>query len=258
MSLFTRRRLALQLTPLLDLMLIVIFAQYLEMEQVAVERRTKFEQRLTEAQSEVAATEARLAEQQQELRQARRENAALNEEYHLTARQRDRIAQMAAELFQVPESALKPLLDRDGDLPVDETNRIRQEFRDIAAARPEAMVKHLLTYDELRKRSDVWDLYVRENGSIAFSTGKQTHEFRADTPEQFAARLFALYKDLPQPKSLVIILLSYGDARAGVREAAIQGLMLAAERMREDAAGRTRFEYAVLGYRAEPAPLPLQ
>ena len=76
--------------------------------------------------------------------------------------------------------------------------------------------------------------------------------FRARTAEEFADKLYAAYKSLPQPKSLVVIMLSWGDARADVREAALRALPIVTERMRQNAGGFIRFEYAVLGF--QPAP----
>jgi hypothetical protein len=60
--------------------------------------------------------------------------------------------------------------------------------------------------------------------------------------------MFERYRTLPQPKSLVIVVLSYGNVRAAAYEAALTGLPTVIEKMQADAAGRTRFEYAVLGY----------
>ncbi|HAW28849.1 MAG TPA: hypothetical protein DCY03_12135, partial [Planctomycetaceae bacterium] len=79
------------------------------------------------------------------------------------------------------------------------------------------MVKHFLTYDELTKRSDIWELYLTENGVFRLKIGAKSTDFRADTSQDFVDRFYAVYKTVPQPKSLVIILFSYGDARASVR-----------------------------------------
>lgn len=45
----------------------------------------------------------------------------------------------------------------------------------------------------------------------------------------------------------MLVLLTYGDVTAPIYEAALTGLPLAIERMQLEAAGRTRFEYGVLG-----------
>ena len=266
------RRIAFHLTPLLDLLLIVIFAQYIEVrdqtrrEQMATSQRLQaVERERDEALQAVAAlrdTDANDRRRQDDaLQRLRSENetlrqqqAELAEALRQAAEQRDRVGALTALLFDVPPELMTRALEAPAaERTPAEVERLRAQFRELAQMRAGAAVKHLLTYDELRKRADVWDVYVAETGEIAFSAGEQRRTFRADTPETFAARLYDIYKSLPQPKGLVIILLSYGDAKAVWREAAIKGLPQAAARMREDAAGRTRFEYAVLGFRPPDA-----
>ena len=109
----------------------------------------------------------------------------------------------------------------------------------------------------MRKRCDIWEIYINDTGMAVFSGSGQTHTFRAETAQEFAAEIYERYKTLPQPKSLVIMLLSYGDVKASIYEAAIDGLPVVAERMRTDQSGRSRFEYAVLGFNPTPAVVPV-
>ena len=44
-------------------------------------------------------------------------------------------------------------------------------------------------------------------------------------------------------------MVSYGDAQFGIRKAALDGVPAALERIRSDLGNRSRFEYAVLGFR---------
>ena len=253
------RRMTLQLTSLLDLLLIVIFAQYMEVrdQTTAVQARaTEREQRLERAEESLAALHTAHNEARSVLTREREESAALrqqNEQLSDTARrlreQQQQIGDLAAEMFRVPPELMEQALRPAGSLSTSEVEQLRQQFRELGEMRGDEMVDHLLTYSELRKRADVWEIHIAENGIMRLDTGERIAQFRAETPEQFAARLFDHYKNLPQPKGLVVMMLSWGDARALGREAALQGLPLAALRMRDDAAGRTRFEYAVLGYR---------
>ena len=272
------RRITFQLTPLLDLLLIVIFAQYIEVretarqtEQAAVRRVAQMdaqlqEQAATAAQLQSARTSAaeayrqlqseleeisrRAAESEQDLVKRVAELTAALEEART---QRDTVGELVTALFEVPEPIIQDALklSAPGETPrTDETARqARRMFEQLAASRADEIVKHLLTYNELRKRCDIWDLYITDAGVTQFTDGRVRREFRAPTAEDFENHLFQVYKSLEQPKGLVIILVAYGDARFQWRRAALEGLSPAAERMRADSSGRTQFEFAVLGFR---------
>ncbi len=260
MTAFAGRRFSLQLTPLLDLLLIVIFAQYLEVreqadrqqvrtERTLAERQQELDKQATAERSSLAAERARLAERESDIVA---ENAELRRDVADMAAQQRRAADLVAELFQVPQAliddALKPLPSGAPRRPAAEVERLRQKFRELADLRGPDVIEHLLSYEELRKRADVWTLRIAANGEIVFSAGDRSQSFRAATPDEFASRLYDRYKTLPQPKGLVVLLVSYGDARADVRQAVLDGLPEAVRRLREDHLGRTQFEYAVLGF----------
>ncbi len=232
-----RRRITIQLVPLLDLMLVVMFLQFMELSE-----RSRIEQ----AHASQAATE---------LNEERAAIAAQRHEAELLAEkafdQRDLVGQLAAELFNLPDDTIAKLLKQrfpDDPPDADEIAAMQQEFRKLRGRRGQEVVKHLLTFQELRKRCDVWELYVAETGITTLKADSEEIQFRAETSQQFASRLFANYRIQPQPKSLVLIVLSFGDIKASNYEAAITGLPLAIDRLQADAAGRTRFEYAILGY----------
>lgn len=264
------RKLSFQLTPLLDLLLIVIFAQYLEMQETTERQEAELRQ---EAQSRVAAARQEyrqalgrlsaareqldaLQQRKSELQQQwEKRETVLEESLRRAIRQQKRVGDLVAELFDVPEGLIEQALDPRNNARRSEQEReeLRQAFEELARQRGRAVIRHLLTYEEIRKRADVWELYVTEDGMIVLTAGDNTYRFRAETPEMFEQKLFARYKSLPQPKSLVIILFSYGDAKAGTREAVLEGLPRVAGRMRADTSGRTRFEYANLGFQPRSA-----
>lgn len=268
MSLWTgRRRFHLQLTPLLDLLLIVIFAQYLDVQQQARRQSVEVEQQAEARERELtrryATLEANLTNERQVLAREResltsREQEAarrveqISQQLEDVLEQQRRAADVVAELFNVPqeliEETLKPQPAGAPPRTPAELERLRQEFRDLAALRGPEVIEHLLSYDELRKRADVWTIRVRANGEIVFAAQDQSQSFRATTSSDFATRLYERYKTLPQPKGLVVLLISYGDARADVRQAVLNGLPEAVRLMRDDRLGRTQFEYAILGF----------
>jgi hypothetical protein len=273
----SRRKLTLQLTPLLDLMLIVFFLQYLQMREREVSRASAAETvqqdsvRLSEeleAARRVAAESTRLA---QLLRIQLSDERAKNAELAATAtaeRQRtDRLlsreellGQMVVELFGVPKSEVDQVLG-DKSAGVNRTpeqlQELRQRFHDLASAKSGKMIRHLLLYDEIRKRCDVWELFIDAQHVVTVSAGNRRETFRLhlldggdpDIP-RFENEFFEVYRALPDSKSLVVILLTYDrQARLIVTEAVGKALPQITRRLTDDARGQIRFEYADLGIR---------
>lgn len=281
------RKLTFQLTPLLDLLLIVIFAQYMEVQETASQNQAEVRQR---AEAQLAVQELRhaekLAELGEEQQQVRQQQAGLDEaRQKFVQRERDirdalrvvlerqrEVGDIVAQLFQVPEELVDDLLNpRDLGAHArsdEELAELRTAFRDLAKLRGTEAMKHLLTYQELRKRCDIWEIYISQQGLVTVDAAAQSKRFRfrrledsalrqtgeeieqknRDAAERFADYIFEFYKTLPQTKGVVIILLSYDEqTNYHWRRPALVGLSLAADRMRADSNGRTRFEYAVIG-----------
>ena len=277
----TSRRLTFQLTPLLDLLLIVIFAQFMDVRDTTTVSEQSTSTQLSAAQKELAGTQDQLAKILAEKHEAESdreflrqsllelkdstsglelERKSLEESLKRAHEQRDTVANLVADLFDLPDETINELIrtrtPENVRLTPEQVKRLREEFKSFSKQNPGESVRHLLTFEEMRKRCDIWELYINDTGKTVFSGSGQSHTFRAETTEEFATELYERYKTLPQPKSLVIILLSYGDVKASVYEAAIDGLPIVAERMRTDQSGRSRFEYAVLGFNPTPPVVP--
>ncbi len=247
-----------QLTPLLDLLLIVIFAQFMELRESNAREQADSQQSVTEAERQLDALKhdrEEITKQYQDL-QKRLANVTaqqvdLKDELKLTKQQRDLVGDLVVALFELPEDTIQKIVqsaESTRDLSPKELERIRAEFRELAKSNRSAAIKHILTFQEIRKRCDVWEVHIAKNGKVSFITDDGTFDFRADGPDEFEMHIFNRYKSLPQPKSLVIVLLTYEDVAFGHRQAALRGLPRATARMREDSAGRTRFEYSNLGF----------
>jgi hypothetical protein len=266
---------------LLDLLLIVIFAQFMDVRDTTTESEQSTSTQMTAAQESLAGTQDQLAKiiaekneaeaereflrkTLQELKESTSgmeiERKSLEESLKRAHEQRDTVANLVADLFDLPDETINELIrtrtPENVRLTPEQVERLRQEFKSFAQQNPGESVRHLLTFEEMRKRCDIWEIYINDTGKTVFSGSGQSHTFRAETTEEFASELYERYKTLPQPKSLVIILLSYGDVKASVYEAAVDGLPLVAEKMRTDQSGRSRFEYAVLGFNPTPPVVP--
>lgn len=270
------KRLSLQLTPLLDLLLIVIFAQYLEIEQkstaeseaqAAREARQQFELRqsreqLKFTQDVLAATRAFQDNTEQQLAELKnQQQAARDEQQDLVARlsevgsQRDRIVSALKQAFAGSSEEIVKLLEQLAHSPGTpqpiSPETIQKLADQVAQAPPRDLALLLLAYEEIRKRCDIWELHLDDQGIFTLFDGNTRHSFRASSAEDFQRRLFELYKSLPQAKSLVILLVSYGEVRADLRQNMLMSMPIVTDRMRNDASGLTRFEYAVIGYLPE-------
>lgn len=266
------RRLTLQLTPLLDLLLIVIFAQFMDVRQeaqdISTEHSTSIEKRelqIAELEREVANSNRLLTQTELQLAVERKAYDSKNSKLasnlgqtqkslERTRMQRESIGEVVKELFKIPVEDLSKSLqpqEKMGALTQKQVAEIKVSINRIGSERIDRIVKHLLTYDEVLKRCDIWDLYLDDQGVIHLDINKRDYEFRAESPGEFETRMFDLYKTLPETKSLVIVLIAYGDTSAGARQAIELGMPKVTKRMAENSQTLTRFEYAILGYRPE-------
>lgn len=254
------KRLTLQLTPLLDLLLIVIFAQYMEVGTVARQQTERAEADretaradLESVQQQLAALQKQLSDWEQKRRDTERTDFA----------NRTQLGQLFGELFKIPDSTIQKIANqRSSDeavLSAEEVASLKTEFKSLSNARADQIVDHLLTFTEMKKRFDVWELYVQHDDSLIITAGGQRKRLQPDdiaTPELFSDEFFKLYKSFPQSKSVVLILVSYGDSQLRYRWAVTKGLPQVTERMRLDSNGTVKFEYAVLGFRPEATGRP--
>jgi hypothetical protein len=266
------RRIALQIVPLVDTLLVVLFLQYLDAKQreaetveLAADARRGQQQagievddlrrahdrillELAQARDDVNALSKRQAEVQQVA------DLAQNRLDRTLAQQRV-LGELVVELFGVPQEEIEKVLDPAREPPVaptpEELERLRTRFREMSRQDPGRMIRHLLSYEEIRKRCDVWELHVDARNIATLDAGRGATRLRVE-PGRFEEEFFDVYKALPQPKGLVIILLTYDrQSLVSTTEYVGRALQRLVDRMREDSGGRTRFEYADLGVRVD-------
>jgi hypothetical protein len=274
----TRRKVTLQLTPLLDLMLIVFFLQYLQLRENEVKRASAAEvvkldaARLAEeleVSRRVAADATKSADElkrqltQERQRAAGLENVATSERARtdqLLSREEE-LGRLIVELFQIPQVDVDKVLNNPGAGGVarspQEVAALRKQFEEMAAAKSGRMIKHLLVFDEIRKRCDVWEVFVDSQHLVTINTGARTVSLRLTIKdngdpdvERFENDFVEVARGLPDPKALVVVLLTYdGGTRLIVTEALAQAMPRITRRLADDSRGAVRFEYADLGIR---------
>ena len=150
----------------------------------------------------------------------------------------------------------------------------------LAGEHRNEVIKHLITHQAMRKRVDVWTLFITNEGNAELKVGDETKVFRVRAPlspdesrrlaklspreqflakkkaeteaaQDFAQNLFNAYKTLPQPKSIVVLVVSWKpDLTRYFREPVREGLE-ATLRLFNSNNDRTQFIPAVLGAEVE-------
>ncbi len=243
------RRITLQLTPLLDLLLIVMFAQYMELRIVA-------QQEAERIATERDFTSRENAELRQQVDQWEAQQRKFDEKQD---QQRDQLGLLMRELFKIPESIINKVIQprgktESGGLSPSEIADLKSRFQQLATSRGDQVVDHLLTFNEMRKQFDVWEFYLNENGELLITVGQDREQMKSkviDTPEVFVDVVLQVRKQYPPTKPSVLILCRYGDCRLVNKLSMTRGLPAIAERMKTDGQGAVHFEYAVFGYRPQ-------
>jgi len=236
------QRLSFQLTPLLDLLLIVIFAQYLD-----VRENTKQQ---AEATPTVPRTQVqKLAGQIENLKQ---QIAQTQSELERTRQQQKLAGDLVAELFQVDHKLIdevfqvsQPQLQPRSQQDIDQ---LKLKMQQLSQLRGNAVIKHLLTIHELGKRADTWQVNVTAQGIVKIQMATRKFNFAVENAEEFARRFYQSYKSIAEPKGLVLILFSYGDALEKDIRDVWNGLQQSIDKIRVDRNFRTQLEYANIGY----------
>lgn len=253
----TRRRLTLQITPILDMLLIVLFMQFLDIK----ERAAALEAQASTSAASVVEMVNQLKAAETAAAEAR--NAATDAQ-KLVDRVQDQqaaVARMLGEVFRLtPDETKKFVQEMKAPNLVGASSAVEAQLKKFADGSPEPILQHLLTYDEIRKRCDVWELFIDAQNVAHLNTGDRERELRVNLNstedadiERFAVELETAYRSLPQPKHLVILMLTYDrGARLTVTEGISAALPKIVDRLTGASTGLTRFEYADMGIRRVP------
>ena len=199
----TRRRLTLQITPMLDMLLIVLFMQFLDIK----ERAAGLESQAIASAVSVTEIEAQLTEAQNAVFVAQRDVDRVKDKQAAVAR-------MLGDVFRLTPDETKRFVQEmrapslNGPSPAAE-----KQLKQLASGSPEPILQHLLTYDEIRKRCDVWELFIDGQNIAHLDSGDRERELRVNLNEaedadieRFSEELETDYRSLPQPKHLVILM----------------------------------------------------
>ena len=270
----------LQLTALVDLLFIIMFLQYMELQDASAQQlATESARRQLAETARVDATRlresalARTDDMIRRLQTLETENKSLQDKL-TDANKRVAVAQVeqqaeekrAAADMRAIASAVKDMMGiapesltaAIGPAPEPERQKLRQRFEELRDKSPGQLVRHLRETSELKKYSEVWEVHIASDNSVTLKIGPGDD---ADHPPQrlfvrsadeFANRVVAAAKDQGEPKSLVIICLTWADADLRTREQVANGLKFAIIALKPEWGGTKRIEFARLGYSDVP------
>lgn len=239
------RRLTFQLVSLFDLLIIIVFAQYFDLQgRLKAEREKDREVYQTEA-NELAELKSQFEKilelQAEKSAEASDTQDRLDQEHQSLVK----LSQLVAKVLRLKEPALSELLS---PRTPDERARVREALERLEQSGGAEALRQILTLAELEKRCDLWQLHVEANGLCRVIAGGREITLRTDNSEKFATDLFKHARTLPEPKSLVMVLLTWDNARRRSWENAQSGMESTIDKLRDEGQRRTRFESAILGY----------
>ncbi|MFN5896569.1 MAG: hypothetical protein ACK48Y_03535 [Planctomyces sp.] len=238
----SRRRLSLQLTPLLDLLLIVMFSQY-------IENRSRTAQAAQELQAERDAVQAELASQKQRLDGLK---ATYDARYQSLLQQHRDAGSLLARALDLPAAALNEVLRMRGEDRPEDAQRLEQavaRLRTELDRSGEDVFRFFIKVDEMQKHITMWEIHLQENGKCLLQDDSRQAllDFTSDT--ELAQKLFESSKSFADPHSLVLMLVTWGDAQLGDQQQTRKAVAELKQKLERDAAGRHLYDYVILGFR---------
>ena len=161
--------------------------------------------------------EATRAEVQQLRQQITRVQGQARDVQLQAAEDRNRIARLASQMLQVPEAIFLQALKT---VPEEQQAELLRQFEALRDKTPAALVRHLLTVDELKKRTDIWEIflnkddlvYIKRNGKLVVAT------LYFPKAAEFQAALARRVKTAEEPKVLVLFAFTWSRKSTAAME----------------------------------------
>ena len=160
-------------------------------------------------------------------------------------------ADVLSDILKLPKEAFGPTLKT---LPIEERTAVRRELEDVRGKGVDKVIEHLRKLTALKKRCDFWEVFIADDNTILVKNGDMRFgPFTVESEDQLVLKVETIVGRMPEPKSLVIALLSYAGAQRWVRREVEAGLRrLCDVRLKAKYDGEKRFELAVLGFTTTP------
>ena len=249
-------RVILRLTPLLDLLLIVLFAQYMELQATTGKQVQAEQQRRAEAlatRQEFARANRAL---QQRISSLEKENRALAESLETRqARQAEleenlrAVVEIARDQLRIPPDVVRRAL---ADADASRTAKLRRELEQLRETTLADIIRYLRKNVEFRNHWDVWEVHINADDSLRLIANDKVvaRELYVTSRDNFLASVRPRF-DEAEPKSTVLILLSWGDASLRMRTIVRRGLSDMTAILEDKWARPKKFYVSELGYTPE-------
>ena len=285
----SRRRMVFQLTALLDLLLVVLFAQYMETQEVTRRAiRSEASRRAKEASLRIAAekltrvTEAERQESEKLKKSAladrsqltdqiekltadnqrlqsslTRAQAKLGEEHEgrvedqkRSAEELAQISEIFRERLNIDPKTLNAYLD--GASP-GERDKFLEEMQRLKGARSASVVQYLRATVEFKKMCNLWEIHIFDDNSVRLRFDGKDYGKRIfpGSSNDFANQFIEAARDNGEPRSLVVVLLTWSDADRKTRDEVSTGLQEATTVLRTAWGNTKRIEVSKLGFSPE-------
>lgn len=275
----SRRRMVFQLTALLDLLLVVLFAQYLETQEasnraVRIEAARRAQERALRLQAESDRMEANKLRQsattrmsdltdqierliaerdllRSDLAAARQQvgtaQARTEQEQKQAAEQMAAIGRLFQQRLNIAPEALAAYLS---SASTGERQRLLDAMQQLRTGSTASVIHHLRATLEFRKLSSLWEIHIFDDNSIRIKVDDDevVPRFHATSASHFANKLIEAAKEKGEPRSLVVVLLTWSDADRRTRDLVTAGARDAIANLRSAWGATKRIELSRLGY----------
>lgn len=217
-----RRRLIIQLAALVDLLFVVMFLQYTEQTRTAAAQSARLQHAADQADElkrEVLAEQDSLRKQRDELQSEvdvlRKRLAKETTKNIDIEKQLRQIGEVTTELLNgVDPKAVTATLS---GAPAEEVSLILDMLKNAKGKNAAQVVQMLRKSSELKNWCDIWEVHLHDDSRTDVhvrvrAPNLRDQEFRANDKNDFTNRFMKIVNEAGEPKSLVIVLLTRGDA----------------------------------------------
>ncbi len=226
----TRRRVVVQLAALVDLLFVVFFLQYAQMQRSAhhaIESRDSADKLKTSvlADQEKLRLErddlhAKLQEMSRKLADSEARGIAAEKRAQV---QVDQIAKTTQELFRGVDE--KAVAEQMRGASGEQRAKIVDELKQAQGSSPAGIIQSLRKAAELQKRCDVWEVHLFADGRVRIrGPGVQDRMILPKDENDFSNQFMQIVGEAREPLSLVLILFTHGNAEARDLRAVSRGL----------------------------------
>jgi hypothetical protein len=214
-----RRRLIIQLAALVDLLFVVMFLQYTEQMQAAA-RMQSAAANADDVTAMVLNNQDKLQSEVEELKKKLATETSKNVDIEQQLRQ---IGEMAGELIAGvdPKAITKTL----SGAPPDEVSAIRAAFTETKGKNAAQVVQMMRKSSELKNWCNIWEVHLFDDDHVRLRGPNVTdREFTPKDKNDFSVQFMESVKLAGEPKGLVIIMFTHGNAHSDPIKAVTDGL----------------------------------